>query len=273
MTFALHLSAEAIMNTNWILNWVNLIYVLPFGMALLYLATYTLSGWTFGEADADHDIDADADFDADADVDIDADADVDLDADADLDHDVDLDHDIDADHDLSAEHDADHDAGGGSPVWAALSFLGVGTVPLSIILMILLLVWGGVGFMVNQIARDLIGENWQVVIYSLPMAAIASLAATSGTSRAIDRFMPLNLTFAKRRHELLGAVGQVVLPIDANFGLAAVRDDGGDLFQVPCRLEAGQTRIVPKGARVKLIGYSARETIFYVRAIESTIGA
>jgi hypothetical protein len=196
----------------------------------------------------DHDVDVDADADVDADTDVDADADADTDA--------------DADHDADTEHDAD--AGGASPIWAALSFLGVGRVPVSIVLMILLLSWGAIGFAANQLVREKVSETWQVAVVSVPLAAIASLLITSMTSRAINRFMPLNVTAAKRRHELLGSTGEVILPIDVKFGMASVRDsDSGDLYQVPCRLEnTGDT--IPKGARVKLVAYDARESLFYV---------
>jgi hypothetical protein len=75
--------------------------------------------------------------------------------------------------------------------------------------------------------------------------------------------MPLNVTTAKRRHELLGSVGEVILPVDVKFGMASVRDESGELFQIPCRLEnAGGP--VPKGAKVKLVAYNARESLYYV---------
>src|SRR5687767_2703747 len=69
------------MNGQPLMAWWNLIFVLPFGLALLYLALYTLTGVTFGDADTA--VDADGELDADADADADAGADRDADADAD----------------------------------------------------------------------------------------------------------------------------------------------------------------------------------------------
>lgn len=267
------------MNAQWLLSWWNLIFIVPFALALLYLGVYTLSGWTFGETDIDAEADLHADIDADADVDVHADVDADVDADMDADGDFQIDHglhmdhevgaetetDADADHDADTDQDADSESDSGSGVsliWGAMSFLGVGTVPVSIVLMILLMSWGAVGFSANQFVRDWVGEPWEVATMSLPIAFLASVLITSGTSRLINRFMPLNVTTAKRRHELLGSTGEVILPIDATFGMASVRDPSGDLYQVPCRLEAGGT--VPKGARVKLVAYNARESLFYV---------
>jgi len=245
------------MNAQWLFGWWNLVFLVPFALALLYLGVYTLSGWTFGDADAD----MDSDVDADADADVHADADVDADADHDLPH---------------AEHDAEADASElGSALWAGLSFLGVGRVPLSIVIMILLLTWGGIGLATNQLAREHVRQSWHVAMYSLPLAAIASLLITSGTSRAINRFMPLNLSTARRRHELLGSGGEVILPVDSKFGLVSVRDESGDLYQVPCRLERGddQHRVIPKGARVKLVAYSAKESLFFVLPVSKSVYA
>src|SRR4051794_14098057 len=77
------------MTLELLLAWWNLIYIVPFALALMYLGLFVFTGITFGDADADADFDADADVDAD------------VDADADMDHD--LDHDVDAD----ADHDAE----------------------------------------------------------------------------------------------------------------------------------------------------------------------
>src|SRR5882757_7838975 len=96
-----------VMSAQWLLNWWNLIFLLPFGLALLYLGLYTTSGITFGDADADVDMDADADMDADGDLGADAGGDIDHDLDAD----GDVDHDVDADHDVDGDADGDHDAG------------------------------------------------------------------------------------------------------------------------------------------------------------------
>src|SRR3954462_12372975 len=100
------------MKIEWLFEWYNLIFVVPFVLALLYVGIYAVSGLTFGDTDVDAsgaDVDADAHveleghveapahiesdahFDADTDADMDADADAHIDADADLDADVDAD--------------------------------------------------------------------------------------------------------------------------------------------------------------------------------------
>ena len=236
------------MNAEWLLNWWNLIFLLPFGLALLYLGLYTVSGVTFGDGDVDHDFDVDHDVDADADAD----------------------HDVSADHDAEAGHDADGQGGGHpSGALAALSWLGVGRVPVSILLMVLLLTWGVAGFIANA-AMERHGASAAFV--SLPLAALVSLLMTRLVSSGIARYLPLYETTARRRHELLGSVGEAIFPIDRKFGMASVRDDTGDLYQVACRVEP-DAEPIPKGAKVQLVAYNAKSQLFYVaRPVAERVG-
>jgi hypothetical protein len=136
--------------------------------------------------------------------------------------------------------------------------------------MILLMSWGVIGFAANSYARDnlpaLAPRPW---LLSVPLAAMGSLLFTKLFAGLVGRYLPTNETYARRRHELLGSVGETVLPTDRTFGMVAVRDERGELFQHPCRLEAGE-RTIPKGTKVKLVAYNANEKLFYV--IENEFG-
>ena len=249
------------MTLEWITSWWNLVFIVPFLLALLYLGLYTASGITFGEPDAD------ADFDADADADVDADADGEMGVDAD--HDADLgaegDFDADADADVDADHDHDADHAGGSALGQALTWLGVGRVPVSLLVMVLLMVWGAAGFIFNYLAILWPGlpQNAAMAGISLPAAGLLSILATRGVSRLIVRFMPLDAAHVIRRHELLGLVGEAILPIDKQVGLAALRDSDGDLHQIPCRRH-GDGPAIDKGAKVKLVAYNGKQKLYYV---------
>ena len=107
---------------------------------------------------------------------------------------------------------------------------------------------------------------------SIPAAALVSLAFTRMLVRAMDRWVPLNETAARRRHDLLGSVGQALYPISQQFGLVTVRDDRGELYQVPCRLQ-GDGEPIAKGARVRLVSYSAKTKSFYVTPAEVGVDA
>jgi hypothetical protein len=135
-------------------------------------------------------------------------------------------------------------------------------VPLSLVGMVLLLSWGALGFMSNVLARPHVPQDWQAALISLPLALVGSIAITSGMSGLIVRYLPLNQTAARRRHELLGNVGEAIFAIDENSGVVIVRDDDGNLFQVGCRIGPDQTPIA-KGARVRLVSYRAADNVFF----------
>jgi hypothetical protein len=224
--------------TDWIFGWWNLVYLAPFLLAGIYLGVYAFSGATFG----DFDLDADAGGDVDADVDVDADAGGDADA------------------------DADGDGGHDHPVLAALSWLGVGRVPLSIVLMVLMLTWGCIGLAVNLLMRDVVVEPPFAVIFSLPMAMGGSLMLTGAIAHLVLHFIPPPEKLGRRRHALLGCSGEAIFPVDASGGSVSVRDEDGNLFHVACRVAEG-TKAIDKGSRVRLVAYRAADNVFVVELI------
>src|SRR4051812_45155957 len=262
------------MTIQWILEWYNLIFILPLFLALLYVGIYAISGLTFGDADVDAsgaDVDADAHIELhghveapshiESDAHFDADADADADAHLGADADADVDADVDADAHVEG-HGADEVAPG-SVLASALSLLGVGRVPLSIVLMVLMLIWGTIGFFANMLAWEKYQNESIVLAISIPLAFIASVLGTRLITAAMARWLPTHETYIQRRHELLGAIGEAILPIDSTFGMVAVRDVYGDLFHVGCRLHPNQPSL-EKGSKVKLIAYNGKQKIYYV---------
>ena len=220
------------MDARLLATWWNLIYVIPFGLALVYLGVYAVSGLTFGE---------------------------DLEIDHDVDHDVDID--VDADADADADGDAEVGGGGSHALMAALGWLGVGRIPLSLVLMVLLLTWGGIGFAVNQLARPFAHPPALAALASIPAAFFGAMLCTRGVSRFVGAYLPTNETYAKKRAELLGSFGSAVFDISQTFGVASVRDDRGNRHQVNCRVAPGRPAL-PKGSRLILVGYDP-QTQFY----------
>ena len=238
------------MTLEWLLSWWNLIYVVPFGLAMAYLFAYASSGWTFG------DFEADADVEADVDVEVDADVDADFDAEADVDHDVDV-------HGGRINIDADSEAAGGHQGLAGmLSWLGVGRVPLSVILMVLLLTWGVVGFGANQVLRDAMGTA--VWLASIPLAAFVSLGLTAAISNGLARVLPVAEGGALTRRQLVGRRGTVIFAVTEAAGLVSVRDDEGDRYQVAARTLPGRDAVLP-GEEVVLVRYDPDRSLFLVR--------
>ena len=244
------------MTLQWILGWWNLIFVAPFGVALVYLFACTLSGVGMGDGDADAHGDVDADADADADVHADADADADGDVHADADG-----HDAEADGDGDGDADS-HETAHTPAHLAALAWIGVGRVPLSLIGLVLLLTWGASGFLTNAILRP--RTDLEAARVSIPVAMLASILVTRSLVLLIGRYVPLNQNLALRQGDHVGEVGHALYGIDETFGLVAVRDERGDLKQLPCRVAVG-VEPIPRGAKVKLVAYRADERFFFVR--------
>jgi hypothetical protein len=245
------------MSLEWLFSWWNLIFVAPFAVALLYLGLYTLTGVGIGDADAD----AHGDFGADADADVDAAAHLEAEA-----H-VDAEGHVATDGDSEAHGDSETSTSGSSSFHTmALSWLGVGRVPVTLIAIVLLLTWGAAGFVTNSVLRTRVG--WNAVQISAPMALVISLFVTRVIVLFMGRFVPLNETYAKRLGELVGSIGEAVYGINENFGMVSVRDERGDLHQVSCRVAAG-VPTVAKGAKVKLVAYGAKDRTFFVRQVET----
>src|SRR5437660_2391917 len=164
------------MKIQWLLAWYNLIFVVPFALALLYVGIYAVSGLTFGESDVDAsgaDVDADAHVELEGHVEAPAHIESDAHFDADADADVDADAHIDADAHVEG-HGAD-EAAPGSILASALSLLGVGRVPLSIVLMVLMLIWGMSGFFSNILLWEKYHNETTLLVISIPLAFLASL--------------------------------------------------------------------------------------------------
>ena len=177
------------------LQWYYLIFWLPLGLAVLYLGVYVLSGWTFGDVDADHDVGHDVGHDADHDV------------------------------GHHFEHQHNHD-------FRPLALLGVGKVPLSLVLMVLLMTFGFFGFASNRMLDDLIPGFW-VIFASMPVALIGSMIATGLVSNAMARWLPMDQSFAVRARELVGRRATLLYDLPPNASSTAiVKDQFGNRHQI-----------------------------------------
>ena len=227
-----------------LLAWHNLIFYIPIVFGLLVVI-----GMALGIAgDSDHDVDHDVDHDLD------------------LDHDVDLahgvDHDFDHDHDL--DHDADHDHGhakeGPSVFVKALAFVGVGKVPLNVVMMMAGLLFGGLGIICNTILEPLLKSPGVFMWISLPVAFFGMTFLTGAASQLIGRLMPTSETYIVTKHSLAGCRGNLTLKAGPEFGTANISDREGNIHSVRCRTRGED---IPKGTPVLVVDYD-QETDFYL---------
>lgn len=221
----------------------NLPFILPFSGALLYLFLLA-TGTVPTEQDSDADLDADIDHDV-----------------ADLDHDVD--HGIEhytGDHG-SLHGDTHHTPSTFSQV---LGFLGIGRVPLSIIMMSFCFIWGFTGWAGNQLFADILRFP---VLYFWPSAALALFSAVFGTkllARGITHVMPSTESYSVSMRELVGKRAEVRYELTEGSGSVFLRDPYGNLLELPCRVKQGEATI-PYGSPVILMGYDEREKAYVAR--------
>jgi len=226
-----------------LLQWWNLIFVLPFVGALMYILLLA-----FGVVSVDHDVAAD------------------FGPDVDLDHDVD----IDVDHDVGIEHSVGHEIGAHEPgaFLRALSFLGVGRVPISIIIVSFCFIWGFVGWVCNSIFSSTYLPGFGFVWISLIIAMFLSVSFTKLVARVMSKIMPSTETYAISESEFVGRIAETVTGVDENFGQANINDKLGNLHTLSCRVRAGE-KPIPRGTEVVLMYYKRADRIFFVSSEKS----
>ena len=150
----------------------------------------------------------------------------------DADHDVS--HDVEGDHDVGHDHDTDNERGH-NPLAVApagdgnersffsrlFSYIGIGRVPVTIVLMIMSMVFGCTGLIVNAALQSLVS----VYVYAPVSFAVASLVSfflTGKIARGLNRVMPMTETHNVRKQDFVGTTGTLLLPADQKFGLARV---------------------------------------------------
>jgi len=220
-----------------------------------------LAGLQFLGLGQEHDLDADADVD----LDIDADLHVDLEIDAHVDIDAHLDAGLDVDHDLNLDHQADlsHDAGD-LPAWLTLlHFLGVGEAPLTMVLLILLGVFGFLGWLLNSFIAGALPAypNWAIIPVCMVALTLSGFSA-SRLSHFIGRLVPAVSTTATTYQGLVGRLGYVSsAQISEKYGQVNVRDQGGTLITVFAVVDPGASPI-QRDEKVFLVEYDQNRKVF-----------
>ncbi len=248
---------------TFLIAWYNLPFTLMLGLGVV-LASLQLLGLSHdgdADADADTDVDMDADGDIDADVDVDADADVDTDTDVAIHHDLDVDHDVDHDLDHDVEHEVSHDSFSG---FSLLAFIGIGKAPLMVVVLIVLMTTGLLGWILNGLAVGALGFfPGLLLLATFLVSLVAGSLVTSRVTRFIGRTLPPISTTATRAQALVGRPGTVISPfVDHRYGMVHLRDDGGTLISLFATTEDEQP--IPRGESVILLSYDATKRLYLV---------
>ncbi len=219
-----------------LLEWQNLPFVLPFVSAVVYLLLLA-SG---GAPDHDHDVDTDAGVDANADVD----------------------HGIE--HTIGHDHGHEHEHHSASLSAKFMSVLGLGKVPLSLLVMSFCFTWGFSGWLSNMILGSIF--RFPIIYFwmSATVAIVSSVILTGTIARGLSKVMPSTETYGIKEASLVGQTAEVRFPITARSGTACLYDSYRSFQEVPCRVNNGEETI-SADARVVLMRYDEKEKVFFVR--------
>jgi membrane protein implicated in regulation of membrane protease activity len=169
----------------------------------------------------------------------------------------------DADSDMEHAGDEDGESDEENSVLAGiLALLGADKAPLTLVLGILMLCWGFVGYWANQLLAPAIPRPSYLVCVTAPIAAIAAVVVSRTVSGLMARFTPKIETAAVSRASLVGQEARVVYAISENAGRAYYYDSKGILHDVSCRTLPGK-RAIPKGEKVLLTGFEETTGSFW----------
>ncbi len=218
-----------------LLQWWNLIFLLPAVAALLYLLLLALGALPAegGHGDTGVDLDLGAHFDF---------------------HGPHIEiHPGDIPDDLPTESD---------PFRGALSLIGIGRIPLSLVLMSFLFLWGFFGWVANLVFQGVIASPALFIWPSMAVALVGSVALTRLFAVRLGRLMPATESYGAAAQELVGRVADVRYALTETNGSVQLYDRFGSMHEVPARVRPGEPAI-PAGERVVLWRFDAGSGVYF----------
>lgn len=150
--------------------------------------------------------------------------------------------------------------GGDGTLTHILHSIGVGSVPMTILLQAFLLFFGIGGLAAN---RTLSGAGTDGRIgMALGIALFAAFVAMAVIGALARRFMPKDEP-ATGNKDLIGRTGSVVYEISADGGTAQVRDASGTLHQIAARVPTGHTEL-QSGSSIIVVSFDSERGAFIV---------
>jgi len=166
--------------------------------------------------------------------------------------------DLTGDASADAEVVAAPDEAGGTDTGIS-SLLGVGRVPLMVLLMLLTLLFGGTGLVALSPMRALFGSlgAW----LSFATAVSVSLVGTRVLAHLFARLLPSVETYVSRKRDLVGLGGSVILSVRAHEAVVRVVDGGGAELRIRAFVEGPR---LTAGDHVSIVAYEAEGDLFVV---------
>lgn len=173
-------------------------------------------------------------------------------------------HDVAHGHTHTADHHHQHAHNDESFMSRVLAILGIGQVPITLIIGIFLLCWGAFGLVANRIFEGIMHYPAVYVWPSMGATFVAASFFTRISAAIIVRVMPSTETFGVSRVELIGNIGHAVYKISNDSGTVNVRDMYGTVHRVQAKTEPNAEPI-QTGAEVILVDFDEEDKRFVAR--------
>lgn len=165
--------------------------------------------------------------------------------------------------DYGTGHHADpgHQLGFGSRLMnASFGLLGFGKAPFMVVLSSFCLTWGFVGLMANKVFGNILPPEifiWLTMLIALTVATVS----TGLLARGIARFMPSTESYGTRENDFTGKTGKAITKISSTDGSVATFDNYHNRVELKCRTDGDE--VIPYGSEVVLLYYD-EETRRYI---------
>lgn len=249
------------MSVSDLLQWWNLIYAVPLVVSLVWIAATVIAGahgdggHSHGAGHAVHDVAHGVENAIGHALHHGAG------------HDVGHGHADDAGHagDASHSHGQSHDDTRTISATGLLFLvLGIGQVPVTLLIGIFMLCWGAFGLFANQLLSA--GVKYPA-LYIWPSVGITlgvSLVLTRCLSAVVGRLIPPTETFGVTRLELVGSIGKTVFATTQTAGTVDIKDTYGTVHRVQAKAEDGAEPI-PTGTEVMVLDFDEDDKRYVVR--------
>ncbi len=187
------------------------------------------------------------------------------------DHDVDHEVDADADADHDVDHDHDGDDGGEDRSWAAtaLSPLGFGRIPLSVIWQTFALVFAATGLALNMRFLGAGGPPAYSLAWTVPFAILDGYLGVAVVAKFLGPVLSSEGQEATSRAGLVGQTGVVISSkVDGDFGEVRIRDKTGHDLRVVCKLAKGAKYIPMERHTVVVVDYDEGKGELFVEPLD-----
>lgn len=163
--------------------------------------------------------------------------------------------------DIGLDVDIDADTGNSGP--DLLGILGLGRVPLSIVLITFCLLWGIIGWFAVHSFKTMWPEPGVFIWPSLAVTLIGAGVVTRLASSLLARILPRTESYGAGSRELVGRLADTRYAVSATAGSVQVYDQYGTFHEVPARVLPGESAI-PAGTRVILWRYDENAGAYFV---------